>query len=108
MSARPMPENEPSSVSHDHGSDVLAFIRRWVFTTNHKDIGTLYLWLAFLMFFVGGSMALVIRMELFQPGLKFVDPNFYNTLTTMHGLIMVFGVVMPAAVGIANWQIPMI
>ena len=107
MSASPMSDNVQSPAKHDHGSGAVAFIKRWVFTTNHKDIGTLYLWLAFVMFFIGGSMAMIIRMELFQPGLKFVDPNFYNTLTTMHGLIMVFGVVMPAAVGVANWQIPM-
>ncbi|MGR9108440.1 MAG: cytochrome c oxidase subunit I [Gammaproteobacteria bacterium] len=82
-------------------------IRRWLFTTNHKDIGTLYLCLSLAMFFLGGFMALLIRSELFQPGLSVVDPNFYNTLTTLHGLVMVFGVVMPAAVGLANWQIPL-
>ena len=46
-------------------------------------------------------------MELFSPGLQFVDPDFFNQLTTMHGLIMVFGAIMPAFVGFANWQIPM-
>ena len=86
---------------------VRAFLRRWLTTTNHKDIGTLYLVLSCVMLFVGGTMALLIRSELFQPGLQFVDPNLFNTLATMHGLIMVFGVVMPAAVGLANWQIPM-
>jgi cytochrome c oxidase subunit I len=91
----------------EQGKGILGFISRWLFTTNHKDIGTLYMWLSFVMFFVGGGMALVIRAELFQPGARFVDPNFFNTMTTMHGLIMVFGVVMPAFVGIANWQIPM-
>lgn len=84
-----------------------AFISRWLFTTNHKDIGTLYLWLSLVMFFVGGAMAMLIRAELIQPGQNFVDPNFFNTMTTMHGLIMVFGVIMPAFVGLANWQIPM-
>lgn len=83
------------------------FVARWLFTTNHKDIGTLYLWISMIMFFVGGSMAMVIRAELFQPGLQFVDPNFFNTMTTMHGLIMVFGVIMPAWVGLANWQVPL-
>ncbi len=82
-------------------------IKRWLFTTNHKDIGTLYLWFAFMMFFVGGAMALIIRAELWQPGLQVVDPNFFNQMTTVHGLIMVFGVVMPAFVGLANWLIPM-
>ena len=82
-------------------------ISRWLFTTNHKDIGTLYLWFSFIMLLVGGAMALVIRAELFEPGLQFVDPNFFNTMTTMHGLIMVFGAIMPAFVGLANWLIPM-
>ncbi|HJM15770.1 MAG TPA: cytochrome c oxidase subunit I [SAR86 cluster bacterium] len=80
---------------------------RWLFTTNHKDIGTLYLWMSFIMLFVGGAMAMVIRAELFQPGLQIVQPEFFNQMTTNHGLIMVFGVIMPAFVGFANWMIPM-
>lgn len=96
---------------HDHGpmqgKGFIGFAKRWLFTTNHKDIGTLYLWLAMVSFFVAGSMALVIRAELFQPGHRFVDPNFFNQMTTLHGLIMLFGVVMPAFTGLANWQIPM-
>ncbi|GMR08442.1 MAG: cytochrome c oxidase subunit I [Gammaproteobacteria bacterium] len=82
-------------------------ISRWLFTTNHKDIGTLYLWFSFIMLLIGGLMALVIRAELFQPGMQIVNPNFFNQMTTMHGLIMVFGAIMPAFVGLANWQIPM-
>jgi cytochrome c oxidase subunit 1 len=57
-------------------------LRRWLLATNHKDIGTMYLLFALMMFFVGGAMALVIRAELFQPGLQFVDPEFFNSLTT--------------------------
>jgi cytochrome c oxidase subunit 1 len=79
---------------------------RWITTTNHKDIGTLYLWFSLIMFFIGGLMALVIRSELFQPGLQFVDPQFFNSMTTMHALVMIFGVVMPAFTGLANWLIP--
>ena len=82
-------------------------IKRWLYTTNHKDIGSMYLWFSFIMFLVGGAMAMVIRAELYQPGLQFVDPNFFNQMTTMHGLIMVFGAVMPSMVGLANWLIPM-
>ncbi|WP_297812363.1 cytochrome c oxidase subunit I [uncultured Methylophaga sp.] len=82
-------------------------ISRWILTTNHKDIGTMYLVFSLLMLFVGGSMAFVIRAELFQPGLQMVMPEFFNQMTTMHGLIMVFGAVMPAFVGLANWQIPL-
>jgi cytochrome c oxidase subunit 1 len=81
--------------------------RRWVYATNHKDIGTMYLLFACTMFFVGGFMALLIRAELFQPGLQIVDPGIFNELTTMHALIMIFGAVMPAWTGFANWLIPM-
>src|SRR3546814_8648171 len=51
------------------------FLDRWVFTTNHKDIGTLYLVFSFVMFCIGGSMSGVIRAELAQPGLQFVHPE---------------------------------
>ncbi len=94
--------------AHDHGHEhVPSGIMRWVTTTNHKDIGTMYLWFSFTMFMVGGVMALVIRAELFQPGLQVVQPEFFNSMTTYHGLIMVFGAIMPAFVGFANWLIPM-
>jgi cytochrome c oxidase subunit I len=81
--------------------------KRWVYATNHKDIGTMYLVFAGLMFFIGGAMAMVIRAELFEPGLQFVDPMFFNSMTTMHALFMIFGAVMPAWTGLANWQIPL-
>ena len=95
---------------HDHGDDhhgPAPGLMRWVTTTNHKDIGTLYLWFSLLMFFIGGGMALIIRAELFQPGIQIVDPMFFNAMTTMHAIVMIFGVVMPAFVGLANWMIPM-
>jgi len=79
---------------------------RWITTTNHKDIGTLYLVFALIMFMLGGAMAMVIRLELFQPGLQFVDPGFFNQMTTVHALVMIFGGVMPAFVGLANWMLP--
>ncbi len=84
----------------------LKFCARWLFTTNHKDIGTLYLWFGLLMFFVGGFAAMLIRAELFKPGLTLVSPEFFNQLTTLHGLVMIFGAIMPALVGFANWMIP--
>ena len=90
---------------HEHGP--APGLMRWVTTTNHKDIGTLYLWFSLVMFFIGGAMALVIRAELFQPGIQIVDPMFFNSMTTMHAIVMIFGVVMPAFVGLANWMIPM-
>ncbi|MAN21214.1 MAG: cytochrome c oxidase subunit I [Gammaproteobacteria bacterium] len=93
-------------VKDTHHEEHPSGIMRWITTTNHKDIGTLYLWFAMIMFFIGGLMALVIRSELFQPGLQFVDPQFFNSMTTMHALVMIFGVVMPAFTGLANWMIP--
>ena len=92
---------------HDDHQESPYSIKRWLFTTNHKDIGTLYLWFSFIMFLIGGVMALVIRTELFEPGLQFVDPQFFNSMTTMHAIMMIFGVVMPAFTGLANWLIPM-
>ena len=89
---------------HDHGP--ATGLMRWVTTTNHKDIGTLYLIFALVMFMVGGAMAMVIRLELFQPGMQFVDPGFFNQMTTVHALVMIFGGVMPAFVGLANWMLP--
>jgi cytochrome c oxidase subunit I len=93
--------------AHDEHEHHPSGIMRWITTTNHKDIGTLYLWFSFTMFLVGGTLALGIRAELFEPGLQFWHPEFFNQLTSMHGLIMVFGAIMPAFVGFANWQIPM-
>src|SRR3970040_43691 len=85
----------------------IEFILRWLLTTNHKEIGTLYLCLSFTLFFVAGAMAMVVRAELFQPGIQFAEPELYNQMVTLHGLVMVFGAVMPAFVGLANWLIPM-
>ncbi|MBL8300412.1 MAG: cytochrome c oxidase subunit I [Rhodanobacteraceae bacterium] len=91
----------------DHDHKPQGFWDRWVFTTNHKDIGTLYLVFAFIMFCIGGAMSGVIRAELMTPGLQFVDPGFFNQMTTVHALVMIFGGVMPAFVGLANWMIPL-
>lgn len=99
-----MSESVMHDIHHDHHPEGL---RRWLFTTNHKDIGTLYLCFSLFMFFVGGAMAMVIRAELMAPGLQYVEPQFFNSMTTMHALIMVFGVVMPGTVGFANWLLPM-
>jgi len=89
----------------DHGPP--SGIKRWLLTTNHKDIGSMYLWFSFIMFLVGGLCAFGMRAELFTPGQHVFSPYFYNQLTTMHGLIMVFGAVMPAMTGLANWMLPL-
>ena len=91
----------------DHDHKPSGFFDRWFCGTNHKDIGTLYLVFSLVMFFIGGAMALVIRAELFQPGMQLVEPDFFNSMTTMHALVMIFGAVMPAFVGLANWMVPM-
>ena len=71
-------------MSADHHAEHPTGITRWLFTTNHKDIGTLYLVFAFIMAIIGGIMSLIIRSELWQPGLQLVQPQFFNQMTTVH------------------------
>ncbi|MES1942727.1 cytochrome c oxidase subunit I [Salinisphaera sp. PC39] len=97
---------------HHHGPVTLKdgffkWCMRWISTTNHKDLGTLYLVFSFTMLFIGGLMSLVIRAELFAPGIQYVDPEFYNQMITLHALVMIFGGIMPGFVGLANWMVPM-
>ncbi len=82
-------------------------LARWLFTTNHKDIGTMYLVFSLLMFFVGGGMIMLVRVELFQPGLQIMQPELFNQLIGVHALVMIFMALMPAATGFANWMIPL-
>ncbi len=98
---------EMTAVADHHHDEIPKGLSRWLFTTNHKDIGTLYLWFSFTMFIIGGAMALVIRAELFQPGLQLVNPHFFNQMTTVHALVMIFGAIMPGFVGFANWLVPL-
>ncbi len=82
--------------------------RRWLMSTNHKDIGTLYLIFAIIAGVVGGALSIGIRMELQNPGIQFfTDPHQFNVFTTGHGLIMVFFLVMPALTGFGNWFVPL-
>ena len=98
---------EMTAVADHHHDEIPKGLSRWLYTTNHKDIGTLYLWFSFIMFIIGGAMALVIRAELFQPGLQLVNPHFFNQMTTVHALVMIFGAIMPGFVGFANWLVPL-
>jgi cytochrome c oxidase subunit I len=109
--------------NHDHG--IPTGWRRYVYSTNHKDIGMMYLWFALFAGIVGGLLSVAMRLELQEPGIQYfnglaqmiqgaspetamdVGKHLYNVFVTAHGLIMIFFMVMPALIGgFANWFIP--
>ena len=111
---------------HDHHEHKpLTFFQRWFLSTNHKDIGTLYLIFAIIAGIIGGTLSIVMRMELQEPGIQIfhglasmvygfegdaaIDggKHMFNVFTTAHALIMIFFMVMPALIGgFANWMVP--
>src|SRR4029079_17535374 len=104
-----MPTMSRVSAAHQEGHAYRSGWRRYLYSTNHKDIGTMYFVFAICAGLIGGIISVVIRMELQQPGLQiFTNTHTYDVFVTGHGLIMIFFTLMPAMMGgVGNWMVPL-
>src|SRR3954449_9581699 len=96
----------PEIVAHEVPRPRRAWLD-WVTTVDHKRIGIMYMVTAFVFFLVGGTEALLIRLQLGAPDNTFLTPEKYNQLFTMHGTTMIFLVIVPVWAGFANYLMPL-
>ncbi len=109
MSVTTHDHSDDHSHAHAHHDHKPGFVRRWLFSTNHKDIGTLYLIFALVGGTTGAVLSEIMRAQLLHPhGTVVTSGQEWNTIVTTHGLLMIFFSVMPALIGgFGNWFIPL-